>query len=113
MSVTLPTPPAPPADAVPPLPADVRAFADRHNLAEHLPTTFRLIREEFDPVGEVAMRVRDDSEVEGHTSLVLNVPVRGDVSSVLDRYYRYLERWVPVTPPDARMRLTVIWTFQP
>ena len=30
MSVTLPTPPAPPAGAVPPLPADVRAFADQY-----------------------------------------------------------------------------------
>ncbi len=96
-------------DALPPLPDDVRAFCDRHGLTAHLPTTFRMIREEFKPVGEIAVRVREDPE-EDYASLVLTLPLRTD-SPVLDCFQRYLERWIPVTPADVRQRITVTWSF--
>jgi hypothetical protein len=119
MSVTVPTPlpptTPPPGDdpeALPPLPDDVRSFCERHGLTAYLPITFRLIREEFAPVGEIAPRVLEDPEAD-HASLVLNIPVARAVPTVLECFNRFLERWIPVTPPDVRMRIAVIWTFRP
>jgi hypothetical protein len=118
MSVTYPTPqtsatPTPALGAdVPPLPDNVRAFCDRHGLTAHLPTTFRLLREEFHPVGDIAVRLMEDPEADS-TSLVLNVPVGGDVPTVHDSFRRFLERWIPVTPAAVRQLIAVIWTFRP
>ena len=115
MSVTYPTPqtsatPTPALGAdVPPLPDNVRAFCDRHGLTAHLPTTFRLLREEFHPVGEISMRIVDDSE-DDFTRCVLTVPLRTD-TLVVECFQRFLARWIPVTPPDAGMRIVVTWMF--
>jgi hypothetical protein len=116
MSITQPTPltPANPAptsgpDAIPPLPDDVRAFCDRHGLTAHLPTTFRLIREEFNPVGEIVIRLMEDPDAD-YTSFVLTVPLRTD-APVLACFQRFLERWIPITPADVRQRISFTWSF--
>jgi hypothetical protein len=117
MSVTHPVPPTsagPPilsgAD-VPPLPDDARAFCERHGLMAYLPTTFRMIREEFNPVGEITVRIMEDPEAD-FTSLVLDVPVSRDVPAALDSFSRFLERWIPITPAPVSDHIGVIWTFR-
>jgi hypothetical protein len=62
-------------------------------------------------VGKIEMRTREYYEPDD-TRLILLVPVACDVPSVLDCFNRYLERWIPITPPDAWMRITVIWSFR-
>ena len=119
MSVTLPdtvpaTTPPPHVDvaSVPPLSAEVREFCEKYSLMEYLPTTFRLLHEEFAPDGDIELLIRDDAE-EDFTRLLLNIPVARDVPSVVASYHRFLERWIPMTTPDVGMRIVVIWTFQP
>ncbi len=115
MSVTIPeatSAPTPPrvGDGASLLPHEVREFCLKYGLAEYLPETLRLLREEFAPVGEIEMQIKDDAEEE-FTRLVLNIPVVGEVSSVVACFTGFLERWIPVTTPDVRMRIVVIWTF--
>src|SRR5205814_1499385 len=104
-----PTTPPPAGEPMPPLPDDVRAFCEKHGLTAYLPTTFRLIREEFAPVGGIGMRVVDDSE-DDFTRLVLTVPLRTN-TPVVESFQRFLERWIPLTSPDAGMRIVVTWMF--
>jgi hypothetical protein len=105
MSVTLPTPPAPPPGAVPPLPADVRAFADRHGIGEHVAATARLLRESFPPAGEVSFRLFVDPETEDEnpwTAVVVAVRSRLTVPELLRAADGFYDRWIPATPPPAR-----------
>ena len=109
-SATTP-PPTGEVAALPPLTAEVREFCDKYGLLEYLPATFRLLREEVAPVGEIEMELKDDGE-EDFRRLILAVPVRGEVPQVLANFDRFLERWIPLTTPDVQMRIVAIWTFR-
>jgi hypothetical protein len=121
MSVTHPTPPAPanptPAgspDALPPLPNDVRAFSDRHGLAEHIAATARLLRETFPPPGDITLELFTDPESEDESpwvAVVVTVRSSATVPEMLRHYNDFLERWVAVTPAPVRDQMIPKFTF--
>lgn len=118
MSVTHPTPPASanptPAggpDALPPLPDDVRAFSDRHGLAEHIAATARLLRETFPPPGDITLELFTDPESEDAVNwVVVKIRAAGTTAALLQAYDRFLDRWIATTPAPVRDRIAGSFT---
>jgi hypothetical protein len=117
MSVALPdttpaTAPPTTSDALPPLPDDVREFCEKHNLAEHVAATARLLRDTFPPPGEIPFRLFTDPESDEEVSwVVVKIRSAGDVPSLLQANERFLDRWIPTTPAAVRDLLNASFTF--
>jgi hypothetical protein len=111
MSVTHPSPltPAVPATPsshdLPPLPDDVRAFCDRHELVPYVAATARMLREAFPTPGAIETFLFTDPESDSENPVswvVVRIRSRGAVPELLQSYERFLDRWVTATPAPIR-----------
>lgn len=84
---------------------EVREFCAAHDLTGPVAELQRLAREEMSGVSDTELRVQTDPET-GESWVVVEARLAPGSRSVLDEYNAVLRRWIQVTEPRDRDRVT-------
>jgi hypothetical protein len=111
MSVTQPTPLNLTAPATsggtetPPIPDDVRAFAERRGLGDYIARTARMLRAAFPQSRQIEVFLFTDPEWESEPPVqwvVVRVRAIGSATELSQSYQRFMDLWVTATPASIR-----------
>jgi len=86
-------------------PDKVWEFAQKHELAPHLETAVRLVKESFHDIRTLSLTFDPDPEVSSLDGIIIHIKIKGSIEDWEKQYNAYVLRFVQEVPDDIRHQI--------